>query len=859
MMAGWRTDSQYVPSSSYTTGFLNLPSELDIRSSIRTETFRPLNTSPPKEDIILMAEFSEIEGPMPLVTIPSIPSAHVDLNDFVVKVMSTDYLNTSGEFRVCADTQMVQQDIEPGIHVYVHYFTLYDVRARGFVRPMCLSYITADSRKLLKYFSQLRQQFTTATEYLKLSNLEWFTMEMQGLIRNLEYTKDRYIHQQRNVHLSSPKKSADVVTKGVTFEDIGLEDGLKFETSHYHTKINVRDIDSDSSQVRVSPGYSCLSSGDYDACDGDDTSNRRASNALKTVLSDVPVYNTIDEDDDEESLLKHTTLEAVALQLMECQHILDIIKPHLDKPEIEEDLNRLSTEICSKPQSPLYKAMHRLLMLENPEENTKPSICILSLMKRNFNVMRSVQMLCGIGYIGCLLKLRSIHEKYKKSVLTLIFEDLDNKIYDNPLGSLFIGNIPTINVIKCNSTPISPKPNPYASLCYDDHFVNLLTSGPSQLSTPDSEYADAIETPKEGLDISEAGDCLQVFPVKKDAEENDSDHSHEALTKLSATLDNHNSDLYTEKMRVSGEIEEAALDNHNSDLSSEKKRVSSDSETAVFMETTEENRGVNNGEKQLNIAQRGSNSSSSSWSSNPLYDWGHFEGIEEEEVVQAGIAFALGEEVQPRVNINDRMLTSQACRLSGLIQQFCGVSHCLVHALLSGRPIVLAAADSYKPLVMLYVRALSTLLPRSASQQLPVLRWHTGTITNHHVKQFQVMGVCIPERLHVQDLMSNATLNQVTVLNIETGHISGVAYSGTLVRGVEQYVRRLFSSNSALQTSLQAIIISLGLKIYLLYHLQLTTNRSTKEILKGIGVAKGDWDIVDNLCSIVQSQIKTNL
>lgn len=828
-MAGWRTDSQFVPSSAYTTGFLNLPSELDIRSSIRTETFRPLNTSPSKEDIILMAEFSEIEGPMPLVTIPSIPSTHVDLNDFVVKVMSTDYLNTSGEFRVCADTQMVQQDIEPGIHVYVHYFTLYDVRARGFVRPMCLSYITTDSRKLLKYFSQLRQQFTTATEYLKLSNLEWFSMEMQGLIKNLEYTKDRYIHLQRNVHQTSPRQSSDVMAKGVTLDDIGLEDGLKLETSSYRKKISFRDFDNDSSHVRVSPGYSCLSSpGDYDSCDSGDLMNRSASNVFKTMLADVPAYNTIDEDDDEESLLKHTTLEAVAMQLMECQHILDIIKPHLDKKEIEEDLNRLCTEICSKPQSPLYKAMHRLLMLEKPEENAKPSICILSLMKRNFSVMRSVQMLCGMGYVGCLLKLRSIHEKYKKSVLTLIFEDLDSQIYDNPLGSLFIGNIPTINVIKSNNNPVSPKPNPYSSLCYDDHFVNLLTSGPSQLSTPESEYADAIETPREGPDISEAVDCLQVFPVKKDNGEEESDS--------------------------------ISQDNPNSASSSENRRISSDSAVTDFQETTEDNNdGINNGEKQPSLVQRGSNSSSSSWSSNPQYDWGHFEGIEEEELVQAGVAFALGEEVQPRVNIDDRMLTSQACRLSGLIQQFCGVSHCLVHALLSGRPIVLAAADSYKPLVMLYVRALSTLLPRSASQQLPVLRWHTGTITNHHVKQFQVMGVCIPERLHVQDLMSNATLNQVTVLNIETGHISGVAYSGTLVRGVEQYVRRLFSSNSALQTSLQAITISLGLKIYLLYHLQLTTNRSTREILKGIGVAKGDWDIVDNLCTIVQNQIKTNL
>lgn len=61
------------------------------------------------------------------------------------------------------DTQLVQQDLTPGVHVYVHYFTLYDVRARGFVRPMCLSYISADHEKLLYYFSHLKQKFTAVS------------------------------------------------------------------------------------------------------------------------------------------------------------------------------------------------------------------------------------------------------------------------------------------------------------------------------------------------------------------------------------------------------------------------------------------------------------------------------------------------------------------------------------------------------------------------------------------------------------------------------------------------------------------------------------------------------------------------
>ena len=70
---------------------------------------------------------------------------------------------TSGEFRVYEDTQLVQQDLSPGVHVYVHYFTLYDVRARGFVRPMCLSYISGDHHKLLHYFSRLKQKFTAVS------------------------------------------------------------------------------------------------------------------------------------------------------------------------------------------------------------------------------------------------------------------------------------------------------------------------------------------------------------------------------------------------------------------------------------------------------------------------------------------------------------------------------------------------------------------------------------------------------------------------------------------------------------------------------------------------------------------------
>lgn len=192
-----------------------------------------------------------------------------------------------------------------------------------------------------------------------------------------------------------------------------------------------------------------------------------------------------------------------------------------EKKEIEEDLNCLAKQILSKPQSPLYKAMSKLSMFEKPQVYTKPSVCVLSLMKRNFHDMRSVQQLCRVGYIGCLFKLKSIYEMFCKSFLTLKFEDLDREVHDNPLGSLFIGNIPVVNIVKDKKYMPSLQLKSYSALCWDTHFVKFLRNGTSQISTPDSDYADAQEIPQDKCDVSAAADCLKVFPMVIDGEDDE--------------------------------------------------------------------------------------------------------------------------------------------------------------------------------------------------------------------------------------------------------------------------------------------------------------------------------------------------
>lgn len=56
----------------------------------------------------------------------------------------------------------------------------------------------ADFCDLIIHSSFIVLYLWQATEYLKMSNFTWFSKEMEGLIRDLEYTKDRYIQSQRN-------------------------------------------------------------------------------------------------------------------------------------------------------------------------------------------------------------------------------------------------------------------------------------------------------------------------------------------------------------------------------------------------------------------------------------------------------------------------------------------------------------------------------------------------------------------------------------------------------------------------------------------------------------------------------------
>nr|XP_046227292.1 guanine nucleotide exchange protein smcr8b [Scatophagus argus] len=152
-------------------------------------------------DFILVAEFSEQVGPKPVLTIPDDPRVigSFDLNHFSLRLMSVDY-QASGpsqappaspgpRLNFSEDSKVILGDSAKDAFAYVHHMTLYDLEARGMVRPFCMAYVCSDQAKLMENFSELSTRFSQASDSLKTGNRQAFSMELQRKLQELEYTR----------------------------------------------------------------------------------------------------------------------------------------------------------------------------------------------------------------------------------------------------------------------------------------------------------------------------------------------------------------------------------------------------------------------------------------------------------------------------------------------------------------------------------------------------------------------------------------------------------------------------------------------------------------------------------------------
>ncbi|XP_072513693.1 guanine nucleotide exchange protein smcr8b [Salminus brasiliensis] len=185
------------------------------------------------KDFILIAEFSEQVGPQPLLTIPDESKAcgSFDLNHFSLRIMSVDYQTSftgpagaSGpKLNFVEDAKVVLGDSREGAYAYVHHLTLYDLEARGFVRPFCMAYVSSQEEKVTRHFPQLSAEFSKAAECLKTGNRKNFANELDKKLGDLEYTRLVLMREIKRDRLNSLPTSE--INGGATGNGASLEKG----------------------------------------------------------------------------------------------------------------------------------------------------------------------------------------------------------------------------------------------------------------------------------------------------------------------------------------------------------------------------------------------------------------------------------------------------------------------------------------------------------------------------------------------------------------------------------------------------------------------------------------------------------
>uniref|UniRef100_F6YJK4 SMCR8-C9orf72 complex subunit n=1 Tax=Monodelphis domestica TaxID=13616 RepID=F6YJK4_MONDO len=210
-------------------------------------------------DFILISEFSEQVGPQPLLTIPDDTKVFgtFDLNYFSLRIMSVDYqASFVGHPSGCAypklnfveDSKVVLGDSKEGAFAYVHHLTLYDLEARGFVRPFCMAYISTDEHKIMQQFQELSAEFSKASECLKKGNRKAFANELEKKLKDLDYTRT-VLHTETEIQKKANDKwfySSQAIEKAnelasVEKSIIEHQDLLKQIRSYPHRKLKASD------------------------------------------------------------------------------------------------------------------------------------------------------------------------------------------------------------------------------------------------------------------------------------------------------------------------------------------------------------------------------------------------------------------------------------------------------------------------------------------------------------------------------------------------------------------------------------------------------------------------------------------
>ncbi|CAG7833445.1 unnamed protein product [Allacma fusca] len=767
------------------------------------------------QDFIIIAEFSEMEGPTPLCTIPiDAPNkSDINLNNLAVHLMSTDYqVNTVGNFKVCEDTQVMRTNVFKDVHVFMQYFTLYDIKARGFVRPFCFGYVSKDHVKIDKNVSKFAVEFDKMTNILKHTNRQWFSLELQQYLAKLKSAKEDYIQSKS----STPWQT--------------YSPGL---SSSYHEEPQVFTLD--------------------DSCDADNIS-----------------------------------LNQIAHQYTEIESILQIVKNTKVDPICESEINLLSFHVQH-----LHSMKHRLKSLlenfhiRNPissdtdtgdEYFERLNIPLVHPLKQKGESLRPLTILGQLGTVMLVWRLMRLELEKRPDY---IFSEMDKlarefvkycKLVDGSKSPLFDDSIKTVisdrtvrldpaelkEIYDLSSNGVHADDDNGAEEGDDEHFELLLNNELCCILEKINSAVAIVPDNKSGSyhslsDVSDVG-----TPSRQcSGNENESSSYNSAVGSVESQKNFETHVKYSSHSHLPKEsYSSSASGTITSEFHSGSPGMNGRRHSTTAVDTVHEKE---NEEKfvipSISVLQDRSSETRCSVSSFSSSDDDFSFSSGSTDFSSVGSSVERIEKNSWYVTISKKMTKGQpGYGILKFFRHFVQVAHHVLYSIVMGRPVIICGSESYKSRISQILTALVPLVPCYPERCWKLLRWHRGILVPAHFKQnsFKLIGLCIPERLEVHNLMSPKDVNNVTILNAETKQIIGPAYSGSFFANFEHRCQKFFHDDVSLMSYLGCLFVDIETKVFL-YKTLMSDGLKSSEIFKQLELQAKDVEIVKHLAGMIHN------
>lgn len=835
-------------------------------------------------DFILIAEFAENEGPKPVMTIPKNGGGNFDINAFAVHVMSVDYTHarhTTCNFSIVEDTQLLLSEKKEGIYAYVHHFTLYDVHARGFVRPYCMCYISRCKRKMFHFLDCLMDEFTKVSRLLRHGNRITF-------IRDLE------------------QRLADVLAMKTlcTLENSSLErfNGQKLK-------------EMEKSKSKLNEEYDNILS-----------ETKKLIEVLKPHMHDSKIVE------------QFKRLENLAEG--RSRSFTDAADSSFNIKEGRSD-HRLSSFVKQQPS--LRRAvslpdMKNLLSANKQVHlafNVKPKSCLPSYLN-SIKHLRHLHDLCEWGAKEGLSRLRTILKHYSRETAALLIEQTETSHLERFPSLLTIGRSVVCNVLqkidmKCvsNHWPKNSCSDPPTEGCFTRNSSNgSLYSLESFQSCLEEELvgsarsSDGIISPftpsssfHAGLQGGDKFECSS-YGSSDDSRTENSDvmsiHSDTSLTstreRLSADYALTDEDALSDNgashfRRQTSAIFETNVSMYRNQMSGLSRSLgsinttSSDHGIPRFQRTRRKNLDYsisrNNVASPLTSAKSDKSSSSNvleipskntNSRSNPLArdvlvrskSEGGFESSSprrEDKLPQKRLlTFTRPERIRLRCfaeEVSQPLETYTGSNVLLLRNNLsCGVH--LLYALLCGRPVVVLAEPRNERDVRIVVSALWMFVPENISHGKAVVPWRTKPLQIADLAWLKLVGLAKSKH---HNMVPKSVKRFVSVLDFETDLIVTPQYKGHYLRSFCNHANQ-WPTNAALVAFIHSVFLELANKSYVYYYTyclgglqwccckssqrsypgQAVEARDGSEILSRLRVHFSDAKIVQHFAELIKQQ-----